>query len=352
MRGTRLAPLVAIVLAATHVAANTQARQSSRRIDTLTAVGGLPAHLAGAFQEPIGFQLGPGGRYYVFDRRAHAVYGVDPGADAPLKLVQIGGEQGRILQPSAFDMDPNGLGTFVVADAPNLVERVQLFDGQGLRIGGFTLPGRTSPRVTLGPLVLNGVGSLQYTGRTVLINQPESGALVTEYSMSGAALRSFGALRRTGHESDRNVHLALNVGLPVVKPNGGFYFVFQTGVPLFRSYDPNGKLLFERHIEGPELDEIVGSFPTQWPRRPPPDDELPLMLPNVRTAAVDRSGHLWISLMPPFTYVYDALGEKQRTVQFRSAQGVLAPVSLSFPPEGGRLLVAPGCFEFRPGARR
>ena len=46
----------------------------------------------------------------------------------------------------------------------------------------------------------------------------------------------------------------MNVGLPLGAPGGGFYFVFMAGVPMFRKYDAHGRLLFERHIEGPELD--------------------------------------------------------------------------------------------------
>jgi len=315
-----------------------------QRVQILTATGGLPAHIAGAFQEPTSFQQAKTGRYYVFDRRAHAVFGIDPDADAPRKLIQIGGEEGRILQPSAFDLEPEG--SFVVADAPNARERVQLFDGSGIRITGFTLPGRNTVRVTLGNIVLNGVGSLQYTGRSVLINQPETRSLITEYGMSGTPLRTIGMLRPTGHEAKRDVHLALNVGLPVMNPRGGFYFVFQAGVPMFRSYDAKGRLLFERHIEGPEVDPLIAAIPTSWPRRQTPDGELPLVMPNIRTAVADREGNLWISLMAPFTYVYDVYGDKKRTVQFKSVTGVIAPVGLSFSP-AGRLLVAPGCYEFR-----
>ncbi len=315
------------------------------RNETLTASGSLPAHIVGVFQEPTSFQQAKTGRYYVFDRRAHAVYGIDPNADAPLKLIQIGTEEGRILQPSAFDLEPES--SFVVADAPEGRERVQVFDGSGIRITGFFLPGRNIVRVTLGSIVLNGVGSVQYTGRSVLINQPETGALVTEYSISGNLLRTFGPLRPTGHEGEPDLHVALNVGLPVVNPRGGFYFVFQTGVPMFRAYDANGKLLFERHIEGPEVDALIASLPGTWPRRQTPDGELPLVMPNIRTAAADGNGNLWVSMMPPVTYVYDRFGEKVRTVQFKGATGILAPVGLSFSPSG-RLLVAPGCYEFTP----
>ena len=84
-----------------------------------------------------------------------------------------------MLDPTAFDIDPHD-GSFVVADAPNSHERLQIFIASGSRLGGFTLPGRELPRLTLDNLVLNGVGSLQNTGKSVLLNQPERGWLVTE----------------------------------------------------------------------------------------------------------------------------------------------------------------------------
>jgi hypothetical protein len=333
-----------VILLASSLAVAQKGPQPPPRVQVLTATSGIPAHIAGAFQEPIGFQQARTGRYYVFDRRAHAVFGVDPGAESPRKLIQIGFEEGRLLQPTAFDLEPES--SFVVADAPNNRERVQLFDANGIRITGFTLPGRNAVRVTLGNLVINGVGSLQYTGRSVLINQPETGSLVTEYGMSGTPVRTFGTLRPTGHESDRDLHLAFNVGLPIMNPRGGFYFVFVTGIPLFRAYDREGRFLFERHIEGPEVDALIAALPARWPRRQTPEGDLPLVTPNVRAAAGDRDGNLWISLMPPFTYIYDRHGDKKRTVQFSGATGIVAPVSLSFSP-AGHLLIAPGLFEFR-----
>jgi hypothetical protein len=71
--------------------------------------------------------------------------------------------------------------------------------------------------------------------------------------------------------------------------------------------------------------------------------------PTVRAAAVDGSGQLWISLTLPYTYVYDAQGDKVRTVQF-SAAGIISPTSLFF-TSTGRLLVTPGCYEFDPRER-
>jgi len=213
----RAAPAVALLAAALTLG---PAASGGARVEVLQSTGGLPAHVAGQFQEPVAFQQIPGGDSFVFDRRAHAVYRVDAAATDARKIVEIGFEEGRILQPGAFDLEPEG--SFVVADAPNGRERIQIFRPDGVKIGGFDLPGRTAARITIGSLVLNGVGSLDYTGRSVLINQPETGALITEYTLSGRAVRTIGRPRPTGHENERDIHLALNTGLPLAHPAGGF----------------------------------------------------------------------------------------------------------------------------------
>jgi len=278
----------------------------------------------------------------VFDRRAHSVYSAPPNLERAQKLIEIGMEPGRVLGPTAFDLGPDD--TFAVADAPRGRPRIQIFTTSGSSLGGFFLQGRAVPRITLRNSVLNGIGAIEYIGRSVLLSQPEIGALIVEYSADGSPVRTFGALRRTGHEADRDLHLALNSGLVIANPTGGFFFVFLAGVPQFRKYDADGKLVFERHIEGVEVDPFVQELPTTWKRRPTDEGEFPLVLPSVYAAAADQSGNLWISLAVGFTYVYDANGEKRRTIQFHAA-GPLAPTGLSFTPKG-RVLVTPGCFAF------
>lgn len=332
----------AVVLCLTVMAAGTRADAAALRVEVLRATGGLPPHIVGLFEEPLGFQQSPGGPYYVFDRRGHTVYTVDADKTAARKLVEIGQEQGRVIQPRGFDT--NATGSFVVADAPRGIERVQIFGPAGILIYGFRLPARLAPTITVGPLVLNGLGSIQYAGENLLVSHPESGALFTEYSTSGVALRSIGRLRETGFEQDRDLHLALNAGLPVVDPTGGYFFVFLGGRPMFRKFGADGRLLFERHIEGRELDDYLAALPTRWPTRRVEDRELPFVQPTVRAAAADARGQLWVSLSLPYTYVYDAQGDKARTVQFRAA-GTISPTSLFFTRDG-RLLVTPGCYEF------
>lgn len=321
------------------------ARSSPGDIEVLRSVSGLSPAIVGQFREPIGFQQAASGEYYVFDRRGHAVYEIDARGESVRRLVQIGGEAGRVIEPTAFGLHP--AGTFAVADAPNGRERIQFFGWGGARLGGFTLPGRATPRIRIGALSLSGVGSLAFTGRSVLLNQPETGSLITEYTLSGTPVRTIGTLRDTGQEANRDVHLAMNAAIPLVDPDGGFFVVFLAGTPAFRKYDMDGRLIFERVMQGRELDPLVADAPKQWPARSAAGGEVPLVVPNVRTAAVDGAGRLWVAFTTPFTYVFDAGGEKIRTVQFRGA-GIVSPASLAFTARG-RLLVTPGCYEFVPG---
>ena len=317
-------------------------------IETLTAVAALPAHIAGSFQQLSSCQQTAGGDYFIFDRRSHAVFVAPAGFESARKLITIGAEPGRLLDPSAFDLASDD--SFVVADAPGGQPRVQVFLNTGSTVSVFRIPGRALPRITFGNVVIGGLAAVEYTGRSVFLSQPELGALIAEYSLNGRPLRTFGDLRKTGHEQDSVVHLALNSGLVIANPAGGFFFVFLAGVPKFRKYDSTGRLLFDRHVEGPELDELVQTLPTTWARRTVDGGDIPIVMPSVQAAAADAAGNLWIATAAGITYVYDSDGEKKRTVRFRGA-GPLSPTAMSFTPKG-RLLVTPGCYAFETGRPR
>src|SRR5262249_3777834 len=197
---------------------------SALTLQTLASSGAIPAHLAGRFRDPIGFQQSRDGQYFVFDRRAHTVYGVDEKQTSVWTIVHIGAEPGRIIDPTAFAVEPGG--TFAVADVPEHRERIQIFTAAGFRIGGFMLPARAGRGLVFSNVGLGGISTLQYTGTSILISQPEAGALFSEYSPQGQLRRTIGRLRPTGHESDPALHAALNSGIPLVDPTGGFYFVF------------------------------------------------------------------------------------------------------------------------------
>ena len=239
-RHERVLATIAGLLAASNLTALTP--------EVLTSTDAVPAHISGRFRDVRGFEQSDFGQFFVFDRRGHRVYGIDERHESAWQIVQLGPEEGRIIEPTAFSLARDG--SFVVADMPERQERVQVFTPVGFRIGGFILPQRTRPHLTYRDVVLSGIGSLHYTGSSILISQPESGALVTEYNLRGQIVRTFGDLRATGHEDDREIHLALNVGIPVATPDGGFVFVFRHGLPLLRRFDAGGRLTYERRIEG------------------------------------------------------------------------------------------------------
>src|SRR5262245_45973591 len=62
---------VMLLVAASVIALN------ARSPEILQSVNAMPAHVAGRFRTPIGYQQSSSGQYFVFDRRAHTVFGVD-----------------------------------------------------------------------------------------------------------------------------------------------------------------------------------------------------------------------------------------------------------------------------------
>jgi hypothetical protein len=334
MRGPLLAALVA--------GAGLLAHGAAMPVEEIRSIGGLPAHLAGAFDDITACHLTREGNFVLFDRRQHAVFAAEPRAATPRKIVQVGAEPGRVLRPLAFDSAPDG--TFVIADSPGGRGRIQFFVYSGGGLGGFMLPGPETVTITLGNTVVSGIASLEYTGPTVLLSLPQNGRLVTEYGSDGRLLRTFGELRPTGQEQDPQAHAALNVGLPLAAPGGGFYYVFISGVPMFRKYDAAGGLLYERHIQGVQVDRLLGTLPTTWTRQ---GGTLPVVPVSIRAAGVDPAGRLWVSLAEPYTYIFDGDGDKVRTVQFRGA-GLLSASSFFFTHDG-RVLVTPGCYAFPAG---
>lgn len=318
---------------------------TSRAIEVLRPTGALPPYIVGQMREPSAFIQTSDGKYIVFDRRAQQVYGVDANKTKLTRLVAIGPSDGQILRPDVFAYNANK--TFTVVDAPGEYERVQTFYEDGTPIGRFqrwpTRAGAT--RFTLNSVVFRGFGAVAAAGRNLFAGGQRDGELMSEVDIDGNVVRHIGKTRATGHESDALLHHALNTGIPLVAPDGGLYFVFTTGVPMFRKYSATGELLFERHVEGPELDGTIQNLPMVWPtRKGPGGSEFPAVASTIITAAIDPRGHLWISLSAPFTYVYDTDGNKTRTLQFRGTD-LMTPTSFFF-TRSGRLLVTPGCYEF------
>jgi hypothetical protein len=313
-------------------------------LEVLIAARGLPRAFTSQLLDTIGYAETGTGESLVLDRRSHVVWTVDAKRATWRKVVLAGEKLGQIAYPTALAVGPGD--QFVVADVSQGADRLQWFDLTGKMAGAFWLPDKHSPPMIVLSVMFNGIGALHFTGESFYVGYPFRGSLISEVDLKGLTVRQIGLQRTTGQESDPELHLALNSGVVAADPTGGFYYVFQAGEPLFRKYDADGRLVFERHIEGVEIDEKIRAIPNVWPKPADRKGNMPFLEPMVRAAAVDRAGRLWISLQTGFTYVYDRRGDKIRTVQF-DAGGVIAPSSFFFTADG-RLLVAPGCYEFLP----
>lgn len=337
-------PLATSLLAGALVVGSGTPLPAHVAVETLNPVGGLPPNIVGQMREAAAFVETADGRFLVFDRRAQAVFGVDAKKTVAKKLITIGPSDGEILRPLAFVVGNER--TFFVLDQPGNNERVQQFFDDGTAIARFRrFPSAGEPlRLNADAMLSTGFGPMAAIGKNLLTQIPDGKALMSEVTMTGQITRRIGELRPTGHEGDAPLHRALNSGLPLVAPDGSLYFVFTAGVPMFRKYSADGQFLYERHIEGPEMDAAIQSLPNAWPTRSLGGLEFPIVDSTVRTAAIAPSGELWISLGVPFTYVYDADGNKTRTIIFRGA-GIIAPNNFFF-ARGGSVLVTPGCYEY------
>jgi hypothetical protein len=300
----------------------------------------LPAHVINRFEQPASVVVTSTHDYLVLDRRTHTVFRMDAGGRAMTPIIGIGQEPGRVLRPTAMALSDDDI--LAVLDAPASYQRLQCFTPEGALIGLFYLTILGETALVVNDQIVSGSGAMAFDGTTFWFTAPSRGTLMFQVDTAGTVLRQVGHLRQTGHETNRDLHAALNAGLPVVDPTGGMFFVFQTGRPMLRKYSAAGALLFERHIEGPELDPIIQRLPTTWAT--PDDGSRPLPAPVVRTAAADRQGRFWVVLQTGHVYVYDGTGEKIRTVTFGGAAPTLT--SSLFFTRNGRVLTGPGGYEF------
>jgi hypothetical protein len=332
--------LTRTVACAAGVALAVAVSAAQRAIDVLEPVFALPAHVINRLEQPASFVVTSTGEYLVLDRRAHTVYRLDGQGRVMTPILGIGQEPGRLLRPMAIALSDDDI--LAVLDAPGAYHRLQYFTSDGTLIGLFYLTILGPPGVVVDNQVISGSGAMAFDGRTFWFHAPAYGALMTQVDTAGGVLQQVGHLRETGHDAGDDLHTALNAGVPVVDPTGGVYFVFQTGRPMLRKYGATGQLLFERHIEGPELDPVIARLPNRWTT--PDDGSRPWLAPVIRTAAVDRNGRLWVVLQTGHVYVYDAAGEKIRTLMFGGPSR--ERTSSLFFTRDGRVLTGPGGYEF------
>ena len=174
--------------------------------------------------------------------------------------------QGRIIRPTAFDSAADG--TFVVADAPGDQQRLQFFSQPVRRSAASRMPGRGVPQITLGDMSSAASARSSTPGQTILMSQPELGALVdgvpadrrTACARSASCARPARRRIRTSTRAERRHHRRRT-------PRAATTSCSCRACRCSASTTRTGTLVFERHIEGVEMDPYLARMPTTWPRR-------------------------------------------------------------------------------------
>ena len=130
-----------------------------------------PASRRRTFEEPLGFQQTPGGPYYVFDRRGHTVYAVDSDKKARNQARRDRARSSAASFSRAastpHQQDPSSSR---MRPAASSAYRFSAAAGSGAAASRCPARQRTAA-IAIGPLVVNGIASIQFTEPT-LADQP------------------------------------------------------------------------------------------------------------------------------------------------------------------------------------
>ena len=318
-------------LAAAAVARHRRARRScsrpqrrrGHRVETLRSVGGLPAHIAGRFNDlSICRQTERRDVPRLRSPLAHRVQRRLPTQPTAPTRDRARSAPSPDACCSRTPSTPRPDGTFVVADAPENRTRMQVFvspAGRGWR--GSRCPrlasrcsstasrspasGRSSP---LGPLRLLQPARKRLADRRARTRRrvgPRLRRAARNRSRAGSCAASRAQQRPRRPQPRRG--LLLRVRRRADRRSG--------------STTTRGALVFERHIEGVELDAYMRDRPTRVASpQDRSDGEFPIVRPVVRAAAADRErqrcGSRSTCRSPTSTTV---AATRQRIVQFRGA---------------------------------
>jgi len=261
------------------------------------------------------------GLYYISDRTRNSIVVVNERFQIQRLIGGIGSAPGRLFRPGYIDVSRDGL--IYVQDGGN--ERIQCFALDGTYLGGFAT--KSYMGMAAG---LNG---------EIYLGQPENGALVSVYSREGKHLRSFGKLKTYSElmgqelqDLDEQYALAANRVRLFVDRDGSTLVSFML-VPLIQKYSPDGKLVFESRLEGPEIDALRQT-----------SGLLTMSMDGVAEtilaleAIALPSGQINVVLTNGSIYVVDENGRRQRVIHPQTGRS-FSPEMTGITPTGALLVI-------------
>ncbi|RMG46695.1 MAG: 6-bladed beta-propeller, partial [Acidobacteria bacterium] len=187
------------------------------------------------------------GNYYVMDQNNHRICVFDPSMRFKFQIGHLGQGPEDLNHPTGYALDSHG--RLYIKDVGNL--RIQIFDKTGHHVGGFRSPLK-SPDIAV-----NSRGE-------IFLNHATRGHLISVYSREGELLRQFGDLMSLshaypGHADDERYRVPLSRVVMAMDGQDNLYVAY-VFAPIIQKYDPAGKLLWERRLEGPLIDVLTKSF--------------------------------------------------------------------------------------------
>lgn len=241
-----------------------------------------------------------GSRYYISDARANRVLVVNDKMQAEKSIGRIGSGPGELIHPGNIGVA--GDGTLFVHDGGN--ERIERFSVNGDYLGEFP------------------VGTYEGFGvsnaKEIYLGQPENGSLVTVYSETGERLRSFGKLKKFSEvygrqyaDKDELYRVAVNRVRLFVDRAGNVYVSFMLA-PIIQKYDSTGALLFERRLEGEEIDDLTDILlnNTHFKYLSTSKDGLEARFITLDPVVEPATGNIYVLLPSGLIYVADSEGRK------------------------------------------
>lgn len=261
------------------------------------------------------------GLYYVSDRTRNSIVVLNERFETQRLIGGIGSAPGRLFRPGYIDVSEDGL--IYVQDGGN--ERIECFALDGAYLGAFA----TKPYM----------GMAAGRNGEIYLGQPENGALVSVYSRDGKHLRSFGKLKTYSEllgqefqDLDEQYDRAANRVRLSVDRDGSTLVSFML-VPLIQKYGPDGKLLFESRLEGPEIDSLRQK-PGLLTMSMDGFAETILALEAVALP----SGEINVVLTDGSIYVADQNGRRQRVIHPQT-DGSFTPEMTGITPAGALLVI-------------
>lgn len=237
-------------------------------------------------------------KYILTDFKGNRIFILNDKMHVEREFGRIGSGPGRLFRPGSVDVSNDG--TIYVEDGGN--ERIVKFTSEGSYLG--ELPLNNYEGLAVGP------------GNELYLGQPEEGHIITVYSSSGKKLRSFGQLKTFSEmngpefaDKDKPFKFAINRVRLATDSAGNVYVSFML-TPLLQKYSPNGDLLFEHRLEGPEIELLKAAVQKRKyitsPVEGPADGRIIALDP-----LIDRTtGDILVPLVDGSVYVADAEGKR------------------------------------------